>query len=126
MKADLSVSCETAEYALMYLVAVIMFVLIGFLVPLVVLWRLSINPNHWKHYDVDSAPLQADDYVMYRSPRVMYSSLRTSIIVDIEATLSDIHDRDHFEEHVRTAVADMFGLNLTRVRVNGLKEKKRD
>eukprot|EP01043_Picozoa_sp_COSAG02_P022177 COSAG02_NODE_1145_length_14241_cov_3.363951_2_plen_2907_part_00 len=126
MKADLSVSCETVEYKLMFSVAVIMFGLIGFLVPFLVLWRLSISPNHWKHYDVESAPLQVNDYVAYRSPRVMYSSLRMSIIVDIEATLSDIHDRDHFEEHVCTAVADMFGLNVARIRVNGLKEKKCD
>jgi hypothetical protein len=127
MKSDVSANCDDSRYYVMWMFAVIMFILVGFVIPIVVFWHLYYNPNHWHCHDDENRIFSVGDFVAYRSPRVFYSRLSTSIVINVNAQLVDFApgstQRVALEREAIEEGASLFDIEAMRVSVTGIREK---
>ena len=127
MKSDVSANCDDERYYIMWVFAVIMFVLVGFVIPMVVFWRLYYNPNHWHCHDDEQRIFSQGDYVAFRSPRVFYSTLSTSVAVDVKAEIADFAQgtpqRAKLVREVQEQVASLFDLSAERISLTNVRAK---
>lgn len=128
MKSDISANCDDSRYYVMWCFAVIMFTLVGFVIPVMVFWRLYYNPNHWHCHDEEQCIFSIGDFVAFRSPRVFYSSLSTSISIEVDAKLADFAPgssrRVELESETIEQVATLFEIPVAEVSLTGLLEEK--
>jgi hypothetical protein len=125
MNSDISASCDDAEYYVMFICAVVMFTVIGFVVPLTVAWKLYYNPHHWHVHDQDQRIFSVGDYVAFRPPRIYYSGIQTGVTVDVDAKLANFlpgtAERAALEIDVQEKIAGLFGIDAHRISTHRIK-----
>jgi hypothetical protein len=130
MKSDISGSCNDSRYYTMWFFAVFMFILVGFFIPFMVFWTLYYNPSHWHCHDDEQCIFQVGGFVNFRSPRVFYSTLSTSLVVNVDAQLADFvpgsTDRASLERDAVEQVASLFDIPPAQLSLTGMRDESEE
>jgi hypothetical protein len=114
LKTDMSVECDDVRYQVAFSVAVAMFVLVGFAIPLYIAWTLYYSPNSWKIHDDESRLFNVGEYVGVRKRRVYYENVTLRAVVEVAIDMTDIRrgspKREAIERDVRSYVATALGI----------------
>jgi hypothetical protein len=117
-----------ARYATAFTIALVVWVVIGFVVPGYICWRLYYNPNGWRQFDDEHRLLSVGSYVAIRHDRLLYSPLETRVKAVVRVASSAIADgteaRAAFERDLLLRLSKLLGTGKKRLEIRDVSRQK--
>ena len=117
-----------ARYVTAFTIALVVWIVVGFIVPGYICWRLYYNPNGWRQFDDEHRLLSVGSYVAFRPHRLLYSPQETRVKAVVKVDISEIAEgseaRAAFEEDLLRQLSKLLGTGQKRLEIRDIIRKK--